>query len=120
MVRNIIAGAAVAGVLTLGTAGMAGAATSTTTGGSTSAATTATKCARAAKIEARIHKYDSAVATRLPKAEAREAKAKAAGHTRIADFIAKRITRVQNRETKLNALLAKIEAKCGTSGSTAG
>ena len=55
---------------------------------------------------------------RLPKAEAREAKAKAAGHTKLADAIASRIARVQARETKVNARLAKIEAKCGATGST--
>ena len=79
MFRTIIAGTAVAGALTLGLAGIAGAATTSTSasGGTPSAAV----CTRAANIEARIQKYDTAVTARLPKAEAREAKAKAAGHT---------------------------------------
>jgi len=119
MFRKIIAGTAVAGALSLGLAGMAGAATADTpaSGGTPSAAV----CAKAANIEARIEKYDAAVTARLPKAEAREAKAKAAGHTKFATYIANRITKAQNRETKLNALAAKIEAKCGpaSSGATA-
>ncbi len=61
---------------------------------------------------------EAKVNARIPKAEAREAKARAAGHTKVADCIAGRITKVQNRETKLNARLAKIEAKCGTTGAT--
>ena len=60
------------------------------------------------------------VTTWVPKAQAREAKAKAAGHTKLADAIANRITRVQNRETKVNARLAKAQAACSTSGTSAG
>ncbi len=57
------------------------------------------------------------MAARIPQAEARAAKAKAAGHTKLADAIAKRITRVQDREDRLNARLARAETKCGTSAS---
>ena len=56
----------------------------------------------------------------LPKAQAAEAKAKAAGHTKLADRIAARITKAQNRETKVNARLAKLQAECGTGGTSAG
>lgn len=121
MIRKIIAGTAMAGALTLAVAGMAGAATTSTgsTGNTgTSGTPSATMCAKAAKVEARIQKWESNVATRLPKAQAREAKAKAAGHTKAANFIANRITKVQNRETKLNAKLAKFEAQCGTTGAS--
>jgi hypothetical protein len=111
MFRTIIAGTAVAGALTLGVAGRAGAAPTTTPAGGTPSAAV---CAKAANVEARIQKYDAAVTARLPKAEAREAKAQAAGHTKLATYIGNRITRAQNRETKLNALSAKIQAKCGT------
>ncbi len=116
MFRKIIAGTAVAGALTFGVAGIAGAATANSaTGGTPSAAL----CAKAAKVETRVHHWESKINARLPKVEAREAKAKAAGHTKLATFIGNRITRVQARETKLNARLAKIDAKCGTTG-TAG
>jgi hypothetical protein len=73
------------------------------------------------KLEARVHAREAKIAQRLPKAQAREAAAKAAGHTKLANFIAKRIQRVQAREAQVNARLAKVEAKCGTasSGSTA-
>jgi hypothetical protein len=116
MLRRIIAGTAVAGALTMGVAGVAGAATP---GAGTDTATpSATVCAKAAKVEAGIQKWGAKVNTRLPKAEAREAKAKTAGHTKAADRIAKRIANVQSRESKLHGRLAKIEAKCGTTGST--
>jgi len=116
MFRKLIAGTAVAGVVTLGMTGIAGAATTNTATGTPSAAV----CAKAAKVEALIQQWESKVNARLPKVEAREAQAKAAGHTRLADFLANRITKVQARETKVNARLAKIEAKCGTTGSTVG
>jgi hypothetical protein len=117
MFRRIIAGTAVAGALTIGVAGVAGAAT-TSSGTGTSGTPSATLCAKAAKVEARIHTIEGKIAQRLPKAEAREAKARAAGNTALADRIAKRITQAQDRETKMNARLAKIEAKCGTSASS--
>jgi hypothetical protein len=121
MFRKLIAGTAVAGALTFGAAGLAGAATTPT--GGTGAAGTGTPssalCARLPQIQARVTTFESVVATRLPKAESREAKSKAAGHTEVADRIAARITRVQDRESKLNARLAKAEARCGSTGSPA-
>jgi hypothetical protein len=64
----------------------------------------------------------------LPKAEAREAKLKSEGKTARADALAARVTRIQNRESKVSARLAKAQAACGsaatgsigTTGSTAG
>ncbi len=117
MFRTIIAGAAVAGALTFGAAGIAGASTPST--GSTGA-NAATLCAKLPAIQARVQKVEGKVTTWVPKAQAREAKAKAAGHTKLADAIANRITRVQNRETKVNARLAKAQAACSTSGTSAG
>jgi hypothetical protein len=61
---------------------------------------------------------EAKVNARIPKAEAREAKARAAGHTKLADRIAARITKVQNRESKVNARLSNLEAKCGTAGTS--
>jgi hypothetical protein len=119
MFRTLMAGSAIAGALTLGAAGVAGAAT-TPAGGATGAtgASAATLCSKLPTIVAKVNRFEGAVAARLPKAEAREAKARAAGHTKFADAIAKRITRVQAREKKLDARLAKIEAKCGSPSST--
>ena len=53
----------------------------------------------------------------MPKAQAREAKATAAGHTKVAARIGKRIARVQKFETRGTTLLAKIAAKCGSATS---
>jgi hypothetical protein len=115
MFRTIIAGAAVAGALTFGAAGIAGASTpSTGSTGSTGAGVPA-RCAKLPALQARVQKAEAKVATWVPKAEAREAKVKAAGHTKLADAIGTRITKVQNRETKINARLAKAQAKCGAS-----
>jgi hypothetical protein len=68
-------------------------------------------------IQAKVQKVEAKVTTWLPKAQAREAAAKAAGNTKRADAIAARITRVQNRETKVNARLAKGQAACSASAS---
>jgi hypothetical protein len=58
------------------------------------------------------------LAARLPKAEAREAKLKSDGKTAQAQKLADRITRIENLEQKVNARLAKLQAKCATSGTT--
>jgi len=119
MFRTIIAGAAVAGALTFGAAGIAGA--STPAPGATGA-NEATLCAKLPAIQAKVQKVEAKVTTWVPEAEAREAKARTAGRTKRADAIAGRITWVQNRETRVNARLAKAQAACsasGTSNSTA-
>ncbi|HUC38457.1 MAG TPA: hypothetical protein VMR97_15195, partial [Acidimicrobiales bacterium] len=59
-------------------------------------------------------KVEAKVNARIPKAEAREAKLRSENHTKLADRIAARITKVQNRESKVNARLSAVEAKCGT------
>jgi hypothetical protein len=122
MFRKIIAGTAVAGALTLGLAGAAGASTGSTgsTGNTGPAITSSTTvCSLLPQIQARVQKVESKLAAALPKAQSREAKAKAAGNTKLADRIAARITHVQDRENKVNARLAKLSSACGT-GSTAG
>jgi hypothetical protein len=123
MFRRIIAGTAVVGALTLGLAGAAGAATGSTgnTGANAPAITSSTTvCSLLPKVQARVQKVEGKLAADLPKAQAAEAKAKAAGHTKLADRIAARITKAQNRETKVNARLAKLQADCGSGGSSAG
>ena len=115
MLRRIIAGTAVAGALALGVAGGAGVAGAATPSSGTSGGTPSpTVCARLTKIEARVQRLETNLNARIPKAEEREAKARAAGHTQLAERIADRITRLQNRETKVNARLSALEAKCGT------
>ena len=82
MFRKIIAGTAVAGALTLGAAGIAGASTPTTgpTGGTPSAAV----CAKLPAIQAKVQTLEAKVDRRgCPRPQAREAKAKAAGHTKL-------------------------------------
>jgi hypothetical protein len=115
MFRTVIAGAAVAGALTFGAAGIAGASTPTAASAGTAKATL---CAKLPTLQAKVQKVEAKVSTWVPKAEAREAKAKAAGHTKLGDVIAKRITRVQNRESKVNARLAKAQAACSAGGTT--
>ncbi len=65
-----------------------------------------------------MQKVEGKLAADLPKVQAAEAKAKAAGHTKLADRIGKRITRIQDRETKVNARLAKLSSECGSGGTT--
>ena len=63
---------------------------------------------------------ESKVTTWVPKAQAREARAKAAGRTRTSPPtpLPTGSRRVQNRETKVNARLAKAQAACSAAGST--
>jgi hypothetical protein len=75
-------------------------------------------CSLLPKVQARVQKLESKLSADLPKAQAAEAKAKAAGHTKLADRIGTRITKVQNRETKVNARLAKLSSECGAGGNT--
>ena len=74
MLRRIIAGTAVAGALTLGVAGVAGAATPSS-GTSTSYVCRPRCVAGWPKIEARVQTFEAKVNARIPKAQAREAKA---------------------------------------------
>jgi hypothetical protein len=115
MLRRMIAGTAVAGALTLGVAGGAGAASP---GNGTNTITpTPRVCSRLSKIESRVQAYEAKVSAHIPEAEAREAALRAAGHPKLANRVALRLTRAQDREAKLNARLSIYEAKCGTTGS---
>lgn len=122
--RKLIAATVLTGTLALGAAGAAGASTPTSATSSSSTGTSPTTshphlCARAEKLAGRIQTREAKAAAWIPKAQAREAKASAAGHTKVATAISKRITRVQKLEQKGTTLLGKIQAKCGsaTSGS---
>ena len=117
MFRRIIAGTAVVGALTLGLAGAAGASTGGTDNSGVVITPSTTVCSLLPQIQARVQKVEAKLAADLPKAQAAEAKAKAAGHTKLADLIAARITKAQTRESKVNARLAKLQADCGSSTS---
>jgi hypothetical protein len=114
--RTLLAGAALGTALTFGAgAALAGAATAPAIG-----TPTAAQCARAAKVEARIEARLAKVNnTRLPKMEANEAKAVSSNHPKVAARIAKRVDAVKKLEARVQARLSKVEAKCGTGGTTA-
>jgi len=114
--RTLLAGAALGTALTFGAgAALAGAATTPSSG-----TPTAAQCAKAAKVEARIEARLAKVNnTLLPKMQAREAKATSANHPKVAARIAKRIDTVKKLESRAQTRLSKIEAKCGTGGTTA-
>ncbi len=118
MLRKIIAGTAAVGALTFGAAGIAGASTPTTpapSGGTNTAAV----CAKLPALESKVQAREAKINALLPKVQAREAKLKGEGKTTRANHLAARVTRIGNRETKANARLAKAEAKCGTTSSSA-
>ena len=120
MFRKIIAGTAVAGALTLGLAGVAGADTTSNTGNSGNSGNSGTKaalCAKLPELQSKVQDVENTVNnTWIPKLQAAETKAQQAGHTTLADRIAKRITHLQNRESKVNARLQKLQAKCSANG----
>jgi hypothetical protein len=62
-------------------------------------------CGADPKLENSVHAMEGKAATLLFKGEAREAKAKAAGRNKVAAGIANGITRVQERDAKLDARL---------------
>jgi hypothetical protein len=120
MFRKIIAGTAVAGALTLGLAGVAGADTPSSSTGNTGTSVAA-RCAKLPQLQSKVQQREAKVNnTLIPRLQARENTAKTNGHTKVADRIAKFITRLQNRENRVNARLQKLEAKCSaaTSGNT--
>ena len=116
MLRKIIAGTAVAGSLTLGTVGLAGAATPPPSGNS-GGAQKAALCATLSQVESLVTQWQSDVSSFLPKAQALESQAKTDGLTKIGTGIGNALSRVQNRESKLNARLTKLQAKCQSNGS---
>lgn len=114
MFRKIIAGTAVAGALTLGLAGVAGADTPASSSG---AGIKATLCADLPQIQSKVQDVETTLNnTWIPKLQAAETKAQQTGHTALANKIAARITHLQQRESKVNDRLQKLQAKCSTNG----
>lgn len=120
--KRLAVGLAAATVLSLGLGGLVGAATpapSTAPPGSSSAASPAHQfnCARAPKVLARIQKAEAKIAAGLPKLHAAEAKATAAGRTKAAKRIQRRIDRLQNPKVtaRLDRRTKNIEARCHVS-----
>lgn len=122
--RRLAVGMAAVSVLSLGAGGLAGAATQTPTSSPPSTAAVPAhrhfNCARAPKALARIQKVEARIAAGLPKLEAAEQKAKAAGKTQRAQRIQRRIDRLESSKTKdrLSRLQSAIQAKCGVSATT--
>jgi hypothetical protein len=127
--RKIVATAVVGGALVLGTVGTAGASAPTLTATSGPSATTTQltpaaknrlahlSCTRATKVLTRIQKTEAGIAAGLPKMHSTEAKAAAAGKTRMASGIGKMITRLgrPGATAQLQRLAMAIEAKCNVS-----
>lgn len=124
-ITKIIATAALGGTLALGAAGAAGAVGATgaaTTGGSAAAhSTTQPKfCAKVPALVNRLEKLNTRYETWLPKAEQREANAKAEHHTRQATHIQDRINRFGALDARVTALVKKAESVCPGSGTATG
>jgi hypothetical protein len=112
-VRKAIVGVVAVGALSLGVAGMAGAATPAS---STPASTRLARfnCANASTVLDKIAKGEADIAAGLPKLTAAQAKAASAGHTKVADRLQKRITRLESAgfKARLDKAASAIEAKC--------
>jgi hypothetical protein len=120
--ERLAVGLAAATVLSLGVGGLAGAAapapsTTTPAPSSTASPTHQFNCARAPKVLARIQKAEAKIAAGLPKLHAAEAKATAAGRTKAANRIERRIDRLQNPKTaaRLDRRTKNIESRCHVS-----
>jgi hypothetical protein len=122
--KRIVVGAVVVGALSLGSAGMAGAAT---TADSTTASTAAPSvgknfdCANATKVLDRIQSGEAKIAAGLPKLTAREAKLTAAGRTKVAARLQRRITRLESStfKARLDKASTVIETKCNVTAPAA-
>jgi hypothetical protein len=117
MFRKLVAIAALSGTLALGAVGVASAATPSTP--ATPATTHTIDCTKALARVPKINAREAKAATWVTKAQAREATATSAGHTRIANRIERRIKFVQKREARGTKILARIASACGT-GTSAG
>ena len=111
--KRVVVGAVAVGALSLGAAGMAGA---------TPAKLARFNCANATKVLDRIQTGEAHIAAGLPKLTAAQAQAAAAGHTKRADRLQKRITRLESAtfKSRLDKAASAIEAKCNVAapGST--
>ncbi len=118
--KKLAVGMAAATALSLGTGGLAGAATPASPSSPSPTPSAAGShhrnfdCSRAPRVLARIQKVESQIKAGLPRLHAAEQKAKAAGRTRLADRIERRIDRLQNPRTtvRLDRVSKAIEAKC--------
>ncbi len=109
---KVVAATVVGGALAIGTGGAAFATTPTTGAGAPPAASRHFSCTRAPKALARIDKVEAAISTRVPKLQAAESKLTAAGHTKLAARVERRINRLHKVDTRVAALATRIEAKC--------
>lgn len=108
--KSKIAGAVlVSGALAFGVAGAASASTPT---GSTGTSTGTGLCTRAPHVLARLQRVDNRITTVLPKLQAAEQKATAAGHPKRAQRIERLITRLHKRQGKVTTRTARVEQRC--------
>jgi len=121
-ITKIVATAALGSTLALSAAGAAGAAGAAAPRGSASAhASTPPKiCAKAPALVSRLEKLNARYDTWLPKAEQREATAKADHRTRQATRIQHRINRLGSLDNRVTALVKKIDSVCPGSSTSAG
>jgi hypothetical protein len=118
---QVIVSTVAVGALSLGGAGLAAAASPAAPAVSVTAPGTAKlsafNCSNAGRALTRIDKAEARIAAGLPRLQAAENKAKAAGHSRRAARIHQAITRLEGSKVKnrLARRAAAIEAKCGVS-----
>jgi hypothetical protein len=112
--KKAIVGVVAVGALSLGAAGVAGADTAGTANPTPATRLANFNCANATKVLDRIQKVEGDIAAGLPKLTAAQAKAAAAGHTRLADRLERRITRLKSATftNRLDKAASAIEAKC--------
>ena len=112
--KKAIVGVVAVGALSLGGVGIAGAATAGTATPTPATRLANFNCANATKVLDRIQKVEGDIAAGLPKLTAAQAKAAAAGHTRLANRLERRITRLKSATftNRLDKTASAIEAKC--------
>lgn len=120
MIRKVAGAVVVSSALAVGAGG---AAFASTPGASTPAGPTPGaglhSCALAPKVVAWLQHVDSRITTVLPKLESAEQKAAENGHTKVADRLGTRIKKLENRQQRVTARIARIEKRCPDAAGTA-
>jgi hypothetical protein len=116
MVRRIIAGAAVLGALTLGTAGAAGAATTSPSTSATSVSTTTTQVTPScADLTKQLHRHRvnlEKAPKRLHKAQAMENRLRKLGHNKLAHDYGKRVHAAHAKKKHITRHLHQAVREC--------
>ena len=124
MIGKVAGAVVVSGALALGTGGAALASTTGTSSAGTSSPGTSPGagqhgCALAPTALAHLQRVDARITKALPRLEAMETKMAGSGHPKVAARLSTRVKRLENRQQRITARIARIEKRCPDATPTA-